>query len=1040
MAWTSEQQLAIDKTGTNIIVSAGAGSGKTAVLSERVLKKVLNGVSVDSLLILTFTRLAAQEMKDRIRKKIKDNNLIDQLNKLDNAYITTFDSYALSVVKKYHYTLGVSKNVNIIDENIINIKINEILDSIIDEYYSNPTKEFNKFMDAFCIKDDSVLKNTILKLNHILDMKYDKEDYLTNYIDNFYNLEFIQYNINEIIRLIRIKIKELDILVNDLSNCIDIDYLNSINTCLEGLFNCRDYDDYKYYFDSYKFPSKPRNCEVGEGFEIIRDRVKDKIDEIKSLIKYDSVSSMKESIYITKDYIKLIIEIINKLDDKLNKYKYSNNLFTFNDIAKMSIKIVKDNPDILHEIKYSFSEILLDEYQDTNDLQEEFISLISNHNVYSVGDIKQSIYRFRNANPNIFKEKYNKYANLEDGIKIDLLKNFRSREEVLNNINLIFDSLMDLNIGGADYTVSHRMNFGNTDYLKDDTKQDYNMEILTYDKEEIKEKNIKPLLVEINTIADDIINKVNNKYKIFDKDTKEVRDCNYSDFAIILDRGSNFDDYKKIFTYKNIPINVYNDEVLTNSSILMVIKNIFKLLSNIKNNGIKEEYVYCYLSIARSFLFRLDDNYIFNTIKINDYSRDIIISKINIILNNIESKTISNILDEIIEEFDIYNKITTLINVKEEFIKLDYLRELSSNLNTMGYDYNDFYLLIDDIINNENSEIKYSLNKEASNSVKLLNIHKSKGLEYPICYFAGLSKGFNNRDMNDNFVFDNKLGIITPIFNEGLDNTFYKDLYCNNYKIEDIGEKIRLFYVALTRAREKMIFVSPSFDDNNFYDERGVVFYSERINYRNFYDMLNSVSDKLVDYIKKIDLDKIDTSNNYLLGRKINIKYEDGEKINTLKYNEKNKELIEKAHFSKGNNLLLDIETVNKLDFGTKLHYYLENIDFKNPDYSLIEDEYVDYVKAFINNDIFGNYEKASIYKELEFIDTVDNKEMNGVIDLMIEYDDIIYIVDYKTKNIEDIHYNEQVLGYKNYISKIKNKEIKCYLYSIIEKRFKEIF
>ena len=197
---TEEQKLAINKEGENIIVSAGAGSGKTMVLSKRVLRKVLEGVPVDHLLVLTFTREAAKEMSKRIRNRIKENldknpSLIEQLNKLDNSYITTFDSFSLSIVRKYHYLINVKKDINIIDSNVLDIKINEILDSLMEEEYIKREPLFTKLISDFCIKDDYLIKDVILKYLHKLDMKYDKDDYLDSYIDEFYNPDTIKYNI-----------------------------------------------------------------------------------------------------------------------------------------------------------------------------------------------------------------------------------------------------------------------------------------------------------------------------------------------------------------------------------------------------------------------------------------------------------------------------------------------------------------------------------------------------------------------------------------------------------------------------------------------------------------------------------------------------------------------------------------------------------------------------------------------------------------------------------------------------------------------------
>ena len=194
-SWTKEQQEAINEEGKNIIVSAGAGSGKTAVLSERVIRK-LNNTDINKLLILTFTKEAANEMKERIRKKIKKNpDLKKQLDIIDSAYITTFDSYSLSLVKKYYYLLNISPNISIIDASIINIKKNEYIEEIFDKLYEEKNQKFEKLIKDFCTKDDKEIKNYVIDLNNKLDLKLNKEEYINNYIKDYFNEEIINNNI-----------------------------------------------------------------------------------------------------------------------------------------------------------------------------------------------------------------------------------------------------------------------------------------------------------------------------------------------------------------------------------------------------------------------------------------------------------------------------------------------------------------------------------------------------------------------------------------------------------------------------------------------------------------------------------------------------------------------------------------------------------------------------------------------------------------------------------------------------------------------------
>jgi len=1035
--WTKEQSLAIYESGKNIIVSAGAGSGKTAVLSERVLKKIENGVDIDKLLILTFTKAAASEMKNRIRKKIKSNqDLIEQLNRLDSSYITTFDSYSLSIVKKYHYLLNIKKNVSIIEENILNIKIEEYLEEVFNEKYRNKDPKFLKLISDFCIKDDNVIKNMIINVNKKLNMKYDKEEYLDNYLANHYNEEFINNNVLKYENILKEKIKYLDLLLSKLADYVDCDYFNVVSNSLNDLFNANGYNEIKASC-SIKLPNLPRGTE--KTGKLVKKEMSELIKEICELTFEEDSDTLKETIYLTKDYLEVIIEIIKELDKKVNDYKNKNDLYDFNDISKMAIRIVKENLDIQNELRNYFQEILVDEYQDTNDLQEEFITSISNNNLYMVGDIKQSIYRFRNANPNIFRNKYNNYANGNGGMKIDLLKNFRSREEVLNNINLIFDYIMDDFIGGAEYQEGHRMVFGNTTYnIEGKTEQDNDLEIYNYPYD--KKLGFTRSEIEAFIIANDILDKVNNHYQVFDKDEGILRDINYSDFSILIDRTTSFDLYKKVFLYKHIPLSIFKDEYLTSSDLLLVIKNIFKLLDVVVNHKSKKELTYSFLSIGRSFLFNYSDDYLFDVIKNNGYLETVILEKINIIKENIDSKSISMILDEVIKEFNVYEKMITVGDLKESYVKIDYLYDLASNLNKLSYDYSDFVKFIDKI-NEDGTDIKFSLNKEESNSVKIMTIHKSKGLEYHICYFPGLTPKFNDSDLKDKFIYDNNLGVIAPYFKEGIGSTFYRELFKENYELEEISEKIRLFYVALTRAKEKMIFVLPMDEMEEDYDDKGLVTNNLRLSYRSFKDILVSIKSKVNMYIKDIDINDLGLTNKYNIVTSDNLFEKIRESDEVIEISDVNVvEPIEQeqSHFSKSNTGLINKEQKKAMELGTNLHYIMETLDFINPDFDKIEDKYKKYIIKFLKSDLMANIKNGKVYKEYEFIEKEEGTIKTGIIDLMIEYDDYIDIIDYKLKNISDSDYDKQLLGYKNYIEKLSHKNVNIYLYSLFDSVYRE--
>ena len=1026
--WTKEQLEAIQKDKSNIIVSAGAGSGKTAVLSERVVRKIKDGVHINELLILTFTNNAAKEMKERIRKRLKEEGLTEELKLIDSAYITTFDSYALSILRRYHYKLNVSKDLKIVDSDLIDYKKEEYLDEIFEEYYESNNGLFLKLINDFCEKDDKDIRKYILNISSKLDLIIDLDDYLDNYFNNI-NIDNV---IDDYNKLLLSRIENIKLLQYELGFYANEDFNTSLNEVLSCLINAKEYSDIKSNLD-IKFPTLRNAEDIAKSYW---DVLKKEVTSLKELTTYKDIDEIKNIILSTKDYIVLIIDIIKKLNNKLNSFKYKNDLYEFNDIAKLSIKVLKDNEDIRNEIKDSLNEIMIDEYQDTSDIQEEFVSLISDNNVYMVGDIKQSIYRFRNANPYIFKTKYEEYSNNKGGIKIDLNKNFRSREETLNNINSLFNLVMDSNIGGANYRLSHQLVPGNEAYNKEGkTDQNNNFEIYNYDFD--KEKGFTKEETEIFIIANDIKNKIDNKYKIYDKETKSLRECTYSDFVILLDRSKDFDLYKKIFEYKNIPLSINKEEKVNDEIILMVLKNLLISLVKINNNELDDDFIHAFVSVLRSFVFEYTDEEIFELYTNKDYKNDKVFKELKDI--NINSNTTKEIINILLDKFNIIDKLIKIGNINNNLIIIEYLLNYLDTKEEIGLSIEDISLYLDDILE-KRYEIKFSSNKESSNSVRIMTIHKSKGLEYNICYYAGLYKEFNISDIKENFLFDKKYGIVTPYYKDGVGDTIYKPLIKENYLKEEISEKIRLFYVALTRAKEKMIILCDlNGEETKNKNDSGVIEDIVRLRYRSFGDIIMSIQDELSDYVTNID--DIDMSSDYKLIKDYNFK--EYIKSNDTKLDihelEKDNEVLENKTYSKKSNKLITEEEKNNMEYGTKVHNILELLDFNNPNLDNIDKGIKDKIIKFLESDLLKNKSEGNIFKEYEFIYEKDDSINHGIIDLMIEYKDYIDIIDYKLKNIEDENYINQLKGYKEFIENKTNKKVNLYLYSIIDNRFTNI-
>ena len=1020
--WTKEQQEAIDKEGKNIIVSAGAGSGKTAVLTARVIRKLKDGVDVNKLLVLTFTNEAAGEMKDRIRKAIKkEPELKNQLDYLDSAYITTFDSYALSIVKKYHYLLGISKNIGIVSSSIINIKKEQILDEIFEKKYNIGDQKFLKLINDFCLKDDQNIKNQILKINNNLEQKYDKKEYLKSYLDTFYNEDYINKLLESYLNTIYEKHQEVKDLYEEILTLEESKKVLEYEENLSSFINSNTYNEIKQTIN-FDLPKRVKNSKEE------RSKIKELQDELKKLTIYNTKEEIKETYLSTKDYVSIIIEIINELEGQISKYKKENASYEFIDISKMAIDIIKENKEVNEEIKYYYNEIMVDEYQDTNDIQEIFINQIENNNVYMVGDIKQSIYRFRNANPTIFKNKYITYSKGEKGIKIDLLKNFRSRSEVLEDINKMFNKIMDTFLGGADYSKTHQMVFGNTMYEKENREEiNNNLEIYDYNPKDIKGYNkneIEPFI-----IAKDIKEKIKNNYMVIDKETSTLRNIKYSDFCIIMDRGTDFDLYKKIFEYEGIPLVAFQDEKLTKSYDIFIIKNLASLIIKIKNNKLDKEFKYYFTSILRSYLYQTPDNKIFEIFEKNTFKEEELYIKSQEISKKIDNISCHEFLEILIKEFNFYEKSLTYHDIDKTLIRILNLKQITSSLEDLGYTPYNLVEYLDKMIKSD-EEINYKVNTKDNVSVKIMNIHKSKGLEFPVCYYSGLYREFNTSDIKDKFIYNQKYGITTPYYKEGIGEIFTKYLIKQEYIKEEISEKIRLLYVAVTRAKEKMIFVAPL--NSDIYNDETLVNNNIRLKYKSFLDIINTVKDKFDINIKNISQEDIPLTKDYSIFKLKNLTILK-DNIKQIKHKQitiPNKPLTE-TKFSKTTTKLKTKNELENMKHGTKIHYIFETEDFINPKH--------EEVKKLLKHQEIKNIKEAKIFKEYEFYFKEENESYHGIIDLMLEYQNQIIIIDYKLKDITDENYKKQLQGYKNYIENKTHKSVTTYLYSITQDILKEI-
>ena len=1017
MGWTQDQEKAIQRCGHNIIVSAGAGSGKTAVLSERVLEFVKKGYKIEEFLILTFTNLAAGEMKERIRSKLEKASS-EEANYVDSSDISTFDSFASSIVKKYHFLLGLSPNLTNVDSNVISVYKRNIVDDIFDRYYKEKNEKFEKMIDDLCFKNDDELRKLILKIHALAELEIDKKSFLDNFVSTFYSEKFQVKFVDKIENILfeckeRLRNSLYDLPFVPRTKTSRVSYLEEALELATPLISACYYNDMFSALSNFKLPPSPRNVDEDLSSIAISREILSEIKE-KTLSK---LPATKEEIFALfdkqKDYAEILIDITKELDERQWKYKMEKQVFEFNDIAKFALNVVKDNKDIQEELKNKYKMIMIDEYQDTSLLQEEFVKLISSNNVYMVGDIKQSIYAFRNARSDIFKDKYDRYKVSKVDEAIDMKKNFRSRKEVLADINTIFSIIMSDEIGGANYKKDHMIDFGNQDYLigKSDN-QNYSSTFITYDIEGNAQEKRE---YEIRIIAEDIISKINNHYQVFvpgDKDKgilPSTRDATFKDFCILMDRGKLFETYKKVFTEYKIPLYVENDENIKDQIIVKILNNILILIKAIREEDYSsQDFLVSFLSLNRSFIYEKSDEELYLMIKNKKFQESELIITIKKILEENADLSSYLLLEQIIDQLKIYQKLVLLGDVKKNQIYLDEFLKYFKQMSDLDYSIDDFITYFKYI---EDYDLKITLSSTGSSldSVKIMNIHKSKGLEFPIVYYSGLNAEFVKVEQKQKYTVSNKFGLVLTE-DERNPIKFLNNHFMN---LETLSEKIRLLYVSLTRSREKMIFIleeSKKTKELSKVNSFGEILFPIHHNFNHYL------------YEEKEDKEELNIKESKIEHQKfemVDIKFD-------LERNERTK-------VSKEMKI-----GVNKdiLELGTKLHELLEIIDFKNPDYSFITNEfYKSKVKKLLESDLLKNVKDGKVFKEYEYFD----EEHHGIIDLLIVYSDHIDIIDYKTKNIKDDEYDKQVRIYRDYINKISNLPVNLYLYSIIDSAYIKI-
>lgn len=860
---TVDQKRAVESKG-NVIVSAGAGSGKTKVLTDRVIFNLLGkggeAVKLENLLILTFTNDAALSMKTKIKKSLNENNLKDLVPFVDSAHIETFDAFSRFVVLKYGFKFGYPKNINVIEEDILQVLARTTLDELFTNEYKKKDETFLELIYNYVPKSDVRIKEFILAVykDHLFKMQNPIE-FLQNFQKTLQNpniFEEIPENVYN-----RLK-KKLEICTSDLSSIFSSKLANFVLSKTAQFLALGDFGDFinnKNIFDTLDTIDKNISTYIKEEYDLESEKeeidkaiVKNFMETIKSL---RNLTELNLDLYLNidvpyqKKFLPFIIDhFLIPLILKVENFKYENGYFTFSDIAKMAINIVKgdkkENIEVREELKNQYKLIMIDEYQDTSDEQEEFINLIANDNVFSVGDIKQSIYRFRGAKPKLFESKYNRYKASDGGTAIDMNENFRSRKEVLYKINDMFINLMSSDFGGADYKKDHIIKASNTSY-DEKGKNEYQHGIFILPYAGIGEKDGKLIEnkdglyeLEAKKVAKNIKKRLENHQLVFDKDEGILREAKYSDFTILSYKSKSFETFEKVFKEEGIPFNAIYDEDIKEDISIVILINIFKLIKAMNETN-KDEVMIKHLlfSIMRSFLFDYDDTYLYELfIEGDSYKTHEIYIKLSDLAKNYEDKPLKELFDAIIKDFNYLKSFSKLNGAINAIDKNGIFYSKVKVMDDLGYSLSDFIIYLE-TLTRSNTKMDQTIYSETSEAVTITTVHKSKGLEYPFVYLVNNSD-FREEKLDkkgDYYVLEDGTFYL-PLFSddERKANIFSMNLIKDDsYFKEDEEERLRLLYVALTRAKEEVILVldkEPFLNLSKIIenDERNGINYSEK--------------------------------------------------------------------------------------------------------------------------------------------------------------------------------------------------------------------
>lgn len=918
VSWTTEQQQVIDLRNRNILVSAAAGSGKTAVLVERIVKIITDKnhpVDIDHLLIVTFTNAAAAEMRERIGNAIEkaldeqpgDEHLLRQLTLIHNAQITTIDSFCLYVVRNHFHEIDLEPNFRIGDEGELKLLREDVLGKVLEQNYEEPSEAFSNFVEGYASgRTDAALNEMILQLYEFSRSYPWPEKWLDSFvgiyrIENREELDRAEW-LAPLTQNIRFVLKDCEQLLKQALAVTQQDdgpdmYEKAVRSDLEkyeSLSKLTSFcelsgalSDIKYdrLASSRGFEGDPDKLELVKS---LREQAKDVVKKLCKQYFFCSPEMMIEQLERTEPMLEEVVRLTKQFADEFAAAKRRKNLVDFHDVEHFALQILVDEETekakkTAEEFRDTFEEIMIDEYQDSNEVQETLLRSISReergeNNIFMVGDVKQSIYRFRLARPELFMKKYDSYS-LEESTtqRIDLHKNFRSREEVLTCTNDIFYKIMARSLGNVEYDAEAALYPGASypampvqenpvgEKAAEDEKvsgkqiNGFTPEILLADSNdellEDTELSDKKTL-EAKIVAEEIRHLMKTQ-PVTDKATGELRAARYSDIVILLRSLSGWaDSLVEVLNGNGIPAHTVSSTGYFSTVEVQTVLSMLRLLDNPRQDipmaavlrspmaGLTDEELAVLRLEDGSVPFHEAVLELAEGLYEEDGQKEISDSEADSEADQKQGRNADGKKEDDIETtahrkllkfYKKYRQLRQLVpdTPIHELIEI-ILRETgyghyvaampagsrrTANLNMLlekaaAYEKTSykglfhFVRYIDELQKYDVDFGEADMVGENEDVVRIMSIHKSKGLEFPIVIVSGMGKNFNKQDTRSKMVLHPELGI-------GLDYmdgkkrikspTIAKKAIAKQIELENLGEELRVLYVALTRAKEKLI-------------------------------------------------------------------------------------------------------------------------------------------------------------------------------------------------------------------------------------------